>query len=67
MKISERVQSLAELQTLQVAARCQQLLASAGAFGEANCVRMLYATSENNIIETMRRIKETLSQLKIKY
>lgn len=40
MKISERVQSLAELQTLQVAARCQQLLASAGAFGEANCVRM---------------------------
>lgn len=40
---------------------------SGAAFGEANCVRMSYATSENNIIEAMRRIKEALSQLKIKH
>ena len=34
------------------------------AFGDPECFRMSYATSDENIIEAMRRIKETLSKLK---
>ena len=30
------------------------------AFGDSNCIRMSYATSENEIKEAMRRIKEAL-------
>ena len=33
------------------------------AFGDPECFRMSYATSDNNIIEAMRRIKEVLAQL----
>lgn len=35
-----------------------------GAFGAPECIRMSYATSDENIIESMRRIKEALSALK---
>lgn len=35
-----------------------------GAFGAPECIRMSYATSDENIIEAMRRIKEALSLLK---
>lgn len=34
------------------------------AFGDPECFRMSYATSDENIMEAMRRIKETLSRLK---
>ena len=34
------------------------------AFGDPDCFRMSYATSDENIIEAMRRIKETLDLLK---
>ena len=34
------------------------------AFGSPECFRMSYATSDENIIEAIRRIKETLSRLK---
>ncbi len=34
------------------------------AFGSPECFRMSYATSDENIIEAMRRIKETLARLK---
>ncbi len=35
-----------------------------GAFGAPECIRMSYATSDENIVESMRRIKEALSALK---
>ena len=35
-----------------------------GAFGAPECIRMSYATSDENIIEAMRRIKEALAKLK---
>ena len=34
------------------------------AFGAPECFRMSYATSDENIVEAMRRIKETLGRLK---
>jgi len=34
------------------------------AFGSPDCFRMSYATSDENIVEAMRRIKETLARLK---
>lgn len=34
------------------------------AFGDPDCFRMSYATSDDNIREAMRRIKETLARLK---
>ena len=34
------------------------------AFGDSECFRMSYATSDENIIEAMRRIKNTLAELK---
>ena len=34
------------------------------AFGDSECFRMSYATSDDNIIEAMNRIKNALSQLK---
>ena len=33
------------------------------AFGDPECFRMSYATSDENIVEAMRRIKEVLSKL----
>ncbi len=33
------------------------------AFGEPDCIRFSYATSDENLIEAMRRVKEALSQL----
>ena len=33
------------------------------AFGDADCFRMSYATSDENIVEAMRRIKEVLGKL----
>ncbi len=35
-----------------------------GAFGSPECIRMSYATSDENIVESMRRIKEALAALK---
>ena len=35
-----------------------------GAFGAPECIRMSYATSDENIVESMRRIKEALAPLK---
>jgi len=35
-----------------------------GAFGAPECIRMSYATSDENIIEAMHRIKEALADLK---
>ena len=32
-------------------------------FGAPECIRMSYATSDENIVEAMRRIKETLARL----
>ena len=34
------------------------------AFGDPDCFRMSYATSDENIVEAMRRIKEVLADLK---
>ena len=34
------------------------------AFGDPQCFRMSYATSDENIVEAMRRIKETLAELR---
>lgn len=34
------------------------------AFGDPDCFRMSYATSEDNIVEAMKRIKEALAKLK---
>ena len=34
------------------------------AFGDPECFRMSYATSDENIREAMKRIKETLAKLK---
>ena len=34
------------------------------AFGDPDCFRMSYATSDENIVEAMKRIKETLATLK---
>jgi aspartate aminotransferase len=33
------------------------------AFGDPDCFRMSYATSDENICEAMRRIKEALAKL----
>ncbi|MGM9673135.1 MAG: aspartate aminotransferase, partial [Bacteroidaceae bacterium] len=33
------------------------------AFGSPECFRMSYATSEENIVEAMRRIADTLARL----
>jgi len=35
-----------------------------GAFGAPDCIRMSYATSEENIVEAMKRIKKALALLK---
>ena len=35
-----------------------------GAFGSPECIRMSYATSDENIIEAMNRIKKALADLK---
>ena len=34
------------------------------AFGDPYCFRMSYATSDENIVEAMRRIKDALAQLR---
>jgi aspartate aminotransferase len=38
-------------------------LVSGSAFGEENCIRFSYATSEDLITEAMRRVKEALAKL----
>ena len=35
-----------------------------GAFGAPNCIRMSYATSEENLTEAFKRIKKALDVLK---
>jgi aspartate aminotransferase len=35
-----------------------------GAFGAPNCIRMSYATSDENIVEAFKRIKDALAVLK---
>jgi len=39
-------------------------LVSGAAFGDPNCVRFSYATSNENLIEAVKRIKEALGKLK---
>ena len=39
-------------------------LVAGGAFGEEKCVRLSYAASEKELVEALKRIKETLSHLK---
>ena len=39
-------------------------LVPGGAFGEEKCVRLSYAASEKELVEAMRRVKETLANLK---
>ena len=39
-------------------------LVPGNAFGDPNCIRFSYATSKENLIEAVRRIKEALSKLK---
>jgi len=34
------------------------------AFGDPECFRMSYATSDENIVEAMKRIKEVTSKLR---
>jgi aspartate aminotransferase len=34
------------------------------AFGDPECFRMSYATSDENIVEAMKRIKEVVAKLK---
>jgi aspartate aminotransferase len=38
-------------------------LVSGDAFGEDNCMRFSYATSEDKLIEAVKRIKEALAKL----
>lgn len=39
-------------------------LVPGGAFGDPNCIRLSYAASEKDLIEALRRLKETLTGLK---
>ncbi len=39
-------------------------LVPGGAFGDSNCIRISYAASEKDLIEALRRLKETLAGLK---
>lgn len=39
-------------------------LVPGGAFGDPNCIRLSYAASEKDLIEALRRLKETLAGLK---
>ncbi|MBZ0245135.1 MAG: pyridoxal phosphate-dependent aminotransferase [Cyclobacteriaceae bacterium] len=39
-------------------------LVAGGAFGEEKCVRLSYAASEKELVEALKRMKETLSHLK---
>jgi aspartate aminotransferase len=39
-------------------------LVSGDAFGDDNCIRFSYATSEDKLIESVRRVKEALAKLK---
>ncbi|MEG2574069.1 MAG: aspartate aminotransferase, partial [Bacteroides sp.] len=34
------------------------------AFGAPECIRLSYATSDENLVEAIKRIKEALSKLK---
>ncbi|HAL66014.1 MAG TPA: aspartate aminotransferase, partial [Bacteroidales bacterium] len=38
-------------------------LVPGSAFGDPNCLRISYATSENNLIRAVQRIKEALTVL----
>jgi len=39
-------------------------LVSGDAFGDDNCIRFSYATSEDKLIEAVKRMKEALAKLK---
>jgi aspartate aminotransferase len=39
-------------------------LVSGDAFGDDNCIRFSYATSEDRLIESVKRVKEALAKLK---
>ena len=39
-------------------------IVSGEAFGDTDCVRISYSTSEENLIESVRRIREALGKLK---
>lgn len=39
-------------------------LVPGGAFGDENCVRLSYAASEKDLVEAMKRMKESLAKLK---
>jgi len=39
-------------------------LVSGDAFGDDNCIRFSYATSEALLIESVKRVKEALAKLK---
>jgi aspartate aminotransferase len=39
-------------------------LVPGNAFGDANCIRLSYAASEKDLVEALRRMKESLSKLK---
>jgi aspartate aminotransferase len=39
-------------------------LVPGGAFGDPNCIRLSYAASEKDLVEALRRLKETLAGLK---
>jgi len=39
-------------------------LVPGGAFGDDNCVRLSYAASEKDLVEALKRIKDTLAKLK---
>ena len=40
------------------------LCVGGASFGAPECIRMSYATSDENIVEAIRRIKEALANLK---
>ena len=44
--------------------RCIEAAVGGTSFGAPECFRMSYATSDENIIEAIRRIKEALAKLK---
>jgi aspartate aminotransferase len=49
--------------TLFLLSEARVALVSGSAFGAANCVRISYATSDDKIIEAVRRIREALGKL----
>lgn len=71
-EVVERLSQLGEVQyanpnrTIKRAYNPQTHVACVGgtSFGAPECIRMSYATSDENIVEAIRRIKEALAKLK---